>query len=428
MVAAARVLTLLAAVVAAVLVAQPSTGFDWPAYRGAWAIGPTLFTANLTAVVALLLAALISVRRHVAAGARSIAGALACGAAAWGLYSGDFDTVTPVREALLTIGKPLLLVVASGFLVAFGARFPRSVSPTEIALVVPDSTALATPGDPWYHMGVPLERLSQTLILRPVEAIMRLFGFVPSQERRARAEDFLTHHPSIVAMRIAFWSAVVNPLPIFALLSAIAVAAALRGWSGTVTIVYMASIVMVVMGAMAMRVSYRNGDADERRRAMWVMVGFAGGYMIVLATMLSSFVVVIAAGLTDTSVLVSIAGPGGPGIWYLSWAVAALFVVLCLATAIFRHGALDPGLALRRTVAASIIGVLLATLLATLEAFVSEFLTDRLALPASTGAIASGVVAALVFGPLWKRITAWVDQSVLARANQSDDPAAANQP
>lgn len=425
MAATVRVLTLLAAVAAGVLVAQPSTGFDWPAYRGGWAIGPTLFTANLTAVLALLMAALISIRPNVASGARALAGALACGSAAWGLYSGDFTALSTLEEALLAVGKPLLLVSTSGFMVAFITRFPRAVSPVEIVQVLPDPMALATPGDPWHHIGAPLERLSHALILRPVLAVLRLFGVAPAHGSSASRRSVDPPRPWIATVQIAVWRTIVNPGPVFALLAAVAIVATLRGWSGATIAVNAAAVYIVVLSAIAMRVSYRNANSDERRRMLWMMVGFAGGSMIVLATMLASFVIVIVAGATDTSLLLAVAAPGGPGIWYLSWAAAVLFVVVCLAVAVFRHGALDPGLALRRTVAASIVGVLMAALLAAIETFVSEVLTDRLALPASTGAIASGVIAALVFGPVWKRITEWVDRSVLRPPARTDDPAGA---
>ncbi len=81
-------------------------------------------------------------------------------------------------------------------------------------------------------------------------------------------------------------------------------------------------------------------------------------------------------------------------LWTLSPALAALVFVACLAIGIFGFGALDPALAIRRTVIYGALGIMAVFLFAIIEELISGPIVTRLGLPGTLGsAIAAGVVA-----------------------------------
>ena len=89
----------------------------------------------------------------------------------------------------------------------------------------------------------------------------------------------------------------------------------------------------------------------------------------------------------------------------LGFILAPLIIVISVAIAVFYDGAIDPELVIKKTAVYGALGALLAFLFAGIEGVASSAVTERLGLPASTGAwLASGTVA-LAFGPLRTRVT-----------------------
>ena len=77
---------------------------------------------------------------------------------------------------------------------------------------------------------------------------------------------------------------------------------------------------------------------------------------------------------------------------------------------VFRHGILDPRLAIRRTTVYGALGVLFIVLFAVVESLVSEILEARLGLPTMLGAALAGATVALIVIPLRGKFSRWMDR------------------
>jgi hypothetical protein len=96
--------------------------------------------------------------------------------------------------------------------------------------------------------------------------------------------------------------------------------------------------------------------------------------------------------------------------------LSVLFVVACLAVAIFFYGALDPRLALKGTTVYAMVGVAGALLFAIVENAVSGVMVDSLRLSEGVGGPVAGGIVALATGPIRDAIARSVERRFTARA------------
>jgi|GEM_PF-3202443 len=96
--------------------------------------------------------------------------------------------------------------------------------------------------------------------------------------------------------------------------------------------------------------------------------------------------------------------------------LSVLFVVACLAVAIFFYGALDPRLALKGTTVYAMVGVAGALLFAIVENAVSGVMVDSLRLSDGVGGPVAGGIVALATGPIRDAIARAVERRFTARA------------
>ena len=105
----------------------------------------------------------------------------------------------------------------------------------------------------------------------------------------------------------------------------------------------------------------------------------------------------------------------------LAMPTAASAFLLCIGIGAFRHGILDPRLAIRRTTVYGALGVLFIVLFAVVESLISELLEARLGLPTMLGAALAGATVALIVIPLRGRFSRWMDRWMPAPAKAAGD-------
>ena len=142
-----------------------------------------------------------------------------------------------------------------------------------------------------------------------------------------------------------------------------------------------ASVILLEMSPQYVRLGYRLSEGENRQRALWVVEGF------ILAPIVWGFGLLLMLVQYPLDMDLKV-------MWTLSPALAALVFVACLAIGIFGFGALDPALAIRRTVIYGALGIMAVFLFAIIEELISGPIVTRLGLPGTLGsAIAAGVVA-----------------------------------
>lgn len=173
-------------------------------------------------------------------------------------------------------------------------------------------------------------------------------------------------------------------------------------WSGPLLAVQLAAFLLflalvfgflwgIEQGVRHLRIGYRIVGAADRRRILWVVLGFSLAMWAIFIGL---------AGLVPVALAAVAASDGWvlPVLPFLVIVVAPLVIVVFLAVAIFYDGAIDPALVIRRTALYGAFGVVLTFLYAGVENVVSSALAERLGLPERSASwIAAGAVA-LVFG------------------------------
>lgn len=138
------------------------------------------------------------------------------------------------------------------------------------------------------------------------------------------------------------------------------------------------------------RVAYARGDEGHRRRIYW----FLEAGLIAVASLAVGFWVELAVHFFP---------PTGPVVRWLHAVVLPAGFLVTYATigfAILYKGALDPRLAVRRTLLYGLVGFVLTALFVGVETLVEGVLAARLDLPDTAGSYVAGFIAAIVFGPL----------------------------
>ncbi len=116
--------------------------------------------------------------------------------------------------------------------------------------------------------------------------------------------------------------------------------------------------------AQYVRLGYRLSEGENRQRALWVVEGF------ILAPIVLTFgwLLMLVQYPLDMDLKV---------MWTLSPALAVLVFIACLAIGIFGFGALDPALAIRRTVIYGALGIMAVFLFAIIEELIAGPIVTR---------------------------------------------------
>jgi hypothetical protein len=144
------------------------------------------------------------------------------------------------------------------------------------------------------------------------------------------------------------------------------------------------------LGTRNLRASYRSASADERRRILWVVAGFAVSAWLILGALGLLFAIAaLDVQLEALGVVVPVA-----------IFIAPLVLVTCAAIGILRSGAVDPALVLRRSTVYGALGVLAVIAFASLENALSALVEARLGLPGVIGSMIAGALVAAVLIPV----------------------------
>ncbi len=169
--------------------------------------------------------------------------------------------------------------------------------------------------------------------------------------------------------------------------------------------------IAIVLGVRNLRASYRRAPDDERRRMLWVVMGFSvAAWLIVLA--IGS---VILLGRLDTPQILSIITP-------VLFVLAPLMLVIGSALGVLYHGAIDPALAVRRSTLYGVAGVVGIVIFAGIENALSALVERGLALPGFVGPLIAGGIVAAVLIPVQRRMSAaFARRTKLSESASSSD-------
>lgn len=203
-----------------------------------------------------------------------------------------------------------------------------------------------------------------------------------------------------------------------ALFTAAAALPALYGFSGFLATGAVA-VVLLSAGQSNLVNGYSLADRDGRLKTLWVLIGLVpvGVVLGTLASFLLGYVTAAIGAGDWTALLGRLAALDHGARWMRSLFLLGPFglLVLCLALAIFRSGALDATLVIRRTAVYGLLGGLLLFLFAGLEEVISDALLARLGLPQGLGTWLAAGTAALAFRPVKGLLERSVGASIAGR-------------
>jgi len=150
--------------------------------------------------------------------------------------------------------------------------------------------------------------------------------------------------------------------------------------------------IAMVLGARNLLDSYRSATPGERKRILWLVSGFSA----------AAWMLIGAAALMAVAVTLDVAGTAAVVVVALALVLAPLVVVFSAATGILYSGALEPGLALRRSTLYGLLGVIGLVAYTAMETALSELVERWVPLPGFVGPVVAGVLVALVLIPLRK--------------------------
>ncbi len=400
------------ALVAATTVALPSDGFTWAVWWGDWALVPTLVIGNITASVAIAISIAMVLRVEAFRRAWPLGLGLCAAVAAWGIWTSPWLSSNQSAMALL----PIAWMTAALSVANFYISFPQKASPEAVralfyqvrqrTLDTTRSKFMGAPDDssgvhdPVAYFDAPVNWMSRISALAIGKERYRnwVLGSVKREQDRLARDMASVRHNRILLM---FATIITRPWPVLgALIAALVLLAVFTADSYEIFVVVPAAIYIPLAMITARERYLALNNRDDRVRALWLLQGLVIGYLCVSLWVPA----LIISALMDSPLRLGLAP--------IVLASGALAFVGCLAVAVFRFGALDPALVMRRSIVLGTIIILLTLLFAVIETFVSGLLTDWLDLPANSGAYAASATAALVFGPLWNRLTFWADRLV----------------
>ncbi len=160
-----------------------------------------------------------------------------------------------------------------------------------------------------------------------------------------------------------------------------------------------------VFGLGAMEWQYRMGNAEDRARITWLVLGFVIFFWLWSTFFMGVMVWLLCGGSEVAGQLMMTA-------FALALPVGAIVLVLLLTCSIFFFGAFDPRMAIRKTSVYGIAALLLTVALAAAQSSLVSRIVSRLNLPGQSGSVFAGAMVALVFAPMRKRIETRVERTV----------------
>lgn len=169
---------------------------------------------------------------------------------------------------------------------------------------------------------------------------------------------------------------------------------------------------IVFMAPLSMYYKYKHGLPDHRRQIEWMVWGTLLGVVLLLVSTVG-----VDLGLGGASFLGWVT-PGKAMAWEVSelaftelgCVLMFMAMLIGIVFSVFYHGAVSPGLAIRRTTVYSLLTLLMTTVFVAVEGAVSSQIVLHLDLPSSTAPVAAGTVVALAFVPVRKRVEAGVER------------------
>lgn len=397
-----RATVALLALAGATLVLLPSTGFGWESFQGGWAIRPVLVIANLTALLGVGIAFAIAWAPMAHRAAPLLGAAFGAGAMGWGLRSADaalgFDGL--FADAL-RFAQHGTWVLAAAMISAFCTHFPRTVTRADHDEANRRINAgqfgsgLSAREDPFTMMDAPfaawdrwIERRLGTSFQQRMRALGQRWGLQSGGEAEPEWARRMNRALEPWLFRDA-WLVVLGFVPVLAVLIAFAPRHEVAAFSAPLT--------LGLMSCFALRFTTWDGAAEDRRRVLWIAAGMVGAFMVAQLGFWSFLI----CALIGYQYL-------GIGVFILVAPLAALILVLGFAIAIFGGGALDPKLAIKRTLITGIVATLLTFMFALVEASVAMLLADQVGIPTSAAPAVASAAVAVALGPMWKKVSVWV--------------------
>lgn len=208
-----------------------------------------------------------------------------------------------------------------------------------------------------------------------------------------------------------------RPRPLALLTAAVSVLVLLLGPTDQAALV---AVIFLIAGSIVavrnMRSSYRRAPAEQRSGVLWVLNGFYGLAWVLVLAIPVGLVVYVTAFLVVPARAETLGDVGTQTVFN----AGLLVVPVCLAIGIFRGGAVDPRLAIRRTTVLGAMGAITLTLFMAVEGTASLTLMSVLSVPEGVAPLVAGSSVAVAFGPLrrWveRRTTLLVDRLIPATA------------
>lgn len=303
----------------------------------------------------------------------------------------------------------VLGALAIADLVAFLTSYPRTPDPTTIRAYWRKQGDIRPDGL--------IGRLRWGLI-RGAQATLRAAG-APASMTDLGSEDSLARHVANSLRTLDFLASTKVRIALLAagLLDGLLFAFGSddRATGLVVLLLTTAAPFLTILGSHGLEINYHCGDDDDRRRIGWIWLGPALGFIVA-----SVFFWLTMLGA------VFFHGPHGEparwfgiDVWLLFLSSLFLFVpltigafLLGLAFSIFYNGAIDPRLTIRRGALIGFGGIVFSGLFVGFESLIQSQVVLHLGLSAQTNAMAAGVLAAVVFAPLRKRIERGVGRTV----------------
>lgn len=163
------------------------------------------------------------------------------------------------------------------------------------------------------------------------------------------------------------------------------------------SIIILVITLLVVMGLEKIKVVYFMLDDQARKKVSWIYLGLLYTTLI-LATSFISGLLFILFGIYET----------GGFFLQLVFALAAplfwLVIIIALFFSIFYHGSIDPRMVIKKSSVFGFIGLVLTTLFVALEGTLQSHAILQFGLHDQTGAIITGTMAAVLFGPVRNKV------------------------
>lgn len=180
------------------------------------------------------------------------------------------------------------------------------------------------------------------------------------------------------------------------------------GSAWALTAEYVLALALPVVALTAIQCSYRLAAPADKRRMMWMVEGFALGGLVSFAGFL-----LFTSLENDVFSEMMVGTPNAVGFHValtLLLAPVGLVYTAGILMAVFYDGAVDPGLALRRTTLYGLLGVAVVFVFGAVETVLSDHVIQAMGLPPDAGGWIAGGTAALAVTPIQAFLRGQVDR------------------